>query len=74
MPGEANGISSSQYSPPSPAFLYPILSPEGLLSPCFVLLPNFEFINGWLLWDPWGSSKLLRIPLSLCPLGFCRVS
>ena len=48
MPGEADGISSRQYSPPpSPAFLYPILSPIGFPFPSFVTLPKFELSKGY---------------------------
>ena len=36
---------------PSPAFLYPILSPIGFLFLCFVLLSKFELCKG-LLWVP----------------------
>ena len=73
MPGEADGISSRQYSPPSPspsppspppAFLYPILSPIGFPSPSFVTLPNFELCEGvfGFLRVPQDSKELHRVP------------
>ena len=67
MPGEADGISSRQYSPPppppsSPAFLYPILSPIGFPSSSFVTLPNFELCKGYFgfIRVPQGSKEFQR--------------
>ena len=68
MQGEADGISSRLYSPPSPspppAFLYPILSPIGFPSPSFVTLPNFELCEGvfGFLRVPQDSKELHRVP------------
>ena len=64
MPGEADGISSRQYSPSPPAFLYPILSPIGFPSPSFVTLPNFELCEGvfGFLRVPQDSKELHRVP------------
>ena len=84
MPGAADGISSRQYSPRSP-FLYPNLSPIDFLSPCFVVLPNFELCKVMLgfLRVPLGSSVFLKVPqgsleslflkVPLGSLGFSRV-
>ena len=72
MPGEADGISSRQYSPPSPpAFLYPILSPIGFPSPSFVTLPNFELCEGFFgfLRVPQDSKELHRVPKGYTFLG-----
>ena len=66
MRGEADGILGRQYSPPppSPAFLYPILSPIGFPSPSFVTLPNFELCEGvfGFLRVPQDSKELHRVP------------
>ena len=68
MPGEADGISSRQYSPPSPSppslFLYPTLSPIGFLSSYFVFFPNIELCKGTLgfLRVSLDSSGILKVP------------
>ena len=57
MPGKADGTSNCQFSPsrsPLAGFFYPILSPIGFLSHCFILLSNFELFNVLL--------KFLRVP------------
>ena len=75
MPGVADGITNCQYSPSSRSpFLYPNLSPIGFLSPCFVVLPNFELCKVMLgfLRVPLGSSVFLKVPLG--SLGFPRIT
>ena len=85
MPGAADGISSRQYSPrslsPSP-FLYPNLSPIGFLSPCFIVLPNFELCkvtfrvplsSSVFLTVPQGSLESIFLKVPLGSLGFSRV-
>ena len=70
MPGKADGISRSQYSPsssPSSPFLYPNLSPIDFLTNCaptwpYFMVPNNSQSSLGFLVVAWRSSKVLPRP------------